>query len=446
MMDLAACGETVPPVHARLRQGLPGPVLVFAVDGLEWGVMEELARDGRLPTLHRLRAEGRSGLLETFRPTESPVIWTSVATGKGPAKHGILSFVFQDAAGQPALYTNADRRTKAVWNVLSDYAMRVGVIGWWMTYPVEPVNGVMVAQTNTALQIREGTWKGSIVPGAPAQVHPPELEQEVMRLVADVEENLPGRNRRVFGEVEPAEGSLEEELFRRATWGLRADAAYERVARRLVRTEEPFDLLMVYCGAADALSHLFWRYRHPELYAAPPGPEEIEAFGRLIDDYYVQVDASLGRLLEELGEGVTVFVLSDHGMRAANLAGAYPADGGTLEIRSAAHEEAPPGVLIAAGPAVRAERGGRRDGEAPEVVGSVLDVTPTLLHLFGLPVGRDMDGRVLTELLEDPWGSEPPAAVGTHDMPEFRDVRQGDVETPWEEERIEQLRGLGYIP
>ncbi|HMB70567.1 MAG TPA: alkaline phosphatase family protein, partial [bacterium] len=227
--------------------------------------------------------------------------------------------------------------------------------------------------------------------------------------------------------------------------GLRADAAYERIARRLVRREEPFDLLMVYCGAADALSHLFWRYKHPELYASPPTEEELREFGHLVDDYYVQVDASLGRLLDEMGEDVTVIVLSDHGMRAANFSGSFPADGGTLDLRSAAHEEAPPGILIAAGPAVRPDPDRRSD--EPEVIGSVLDITPTLLHLFGLPVGKDMDGRVLNELLADPWGGEPPALVGTHDTEEFRAARTGTrPDTPWGEERMEQLRGLGYIP
>lgn len=443
-MDLAACGETVPPLHAKLRQCPPGPVLVYAVDGLEWSVLGDLLRDGRLPTLRRLMAEGRSGLLETLLPTESPVVWTSVATGKGPAKHGIGSFVFRDDTGRPRLYTSCDRRTKAIWNILSDYELRVGVIGWWMTYPVEEIDGVMIAQTNTATQIREGTWKGSIVPGAPGQVHPPEMEEEVMRLVEDVEANLPGRNRRVFGDLEPVEGTLEADLFRRALWGLRADAVYERVARRLVRREDPFDLLMVYSGAPDVLEHLFWRYRYPDLYERPPSAEEAAGYGRLIDDYYAQVDTALGRLLAEMPDDVTVFVLSDHGMRPANLAGTFPADGGTLDVRSAAHEEAPPGVIIAAGPAIRPVRD---DPEHPEILASVLDVTPTLLHLFGLPVGRDMEGRVRADLLADPWGKEPPTVVDTHDTAEFLEARRGvRTETPWQKERIEQLRGLGYIP
>jgi hypothetical protein len=32
---------------------------------------------------------------------------------------------------------------------------------------------------------------------------------------------------------------------------------------------------------------------------------------------------------------------------------------------------------------------------------SVLDVAPTILYLMGLPVGRDMEGRVLTEMLDE---------------------------------------------
>ena len=28
---------------------------------------------------------------------------------------------------------------------------------------------------------------------------------------------------------------------------------------------------------------------------------------------------------------------------------------------------------------------------------SILDLAPTILHLFGIPVPRDMDGKILTE-------------------------------------------------
>jgi predicted AlkP superfamily phosphohydrolase/phosphomutase len=50
------------------------------------------------------------------------------------------------------------------------------------------------------------------------------------------------------------------------------------------------------------------------------------------------------------------------------------------------------GILIASGPAIRPGAQLRQ--------GRLLDVAPTVLHLLGIPVPDDMDGRVLTELLE----------------------------------------------
>ena len=49
------------------------------------------------------------------------------------------------ARGDPRLYTNRDRRAKALWNIFSDYGRLSHTIGWWMTYPVEPINGIMDA-------------------------------------------------------------------------------------------------------------------------------------------------------------------------------------------------------------------------------------------------------------------------------------------------------------
>ena len=72
-----------------------------------------------------------------------------------------------------------------------------------------------------------------------------------------------------------------------------------------------------------------------------------------------------------------------------------------------------------------------------------LDVTPTLLYLAGLPVARDMDGRVLAEMIEDDFkNSNALQMVDTYRMGEILDL-QGD---PDAERRIkERLKALGYI-
>ncbi len=56
------------------------------------------------------------------------------------------------------------------------------------------------------------------------------------------------------------------------------------------------------------------------------------------------------------------------------------------------------GVFMAYGPSI--EKSGKK---LPNL--KIYDVTPTVLHMFGLPILKDMDGRVLTEIFDD--GSEP---------------------------------------
>jgi predicted AlkP superfamily phosphohydrolase/phosphomutase/succinate dehydrogenase/fumarate reductase cytochrome b subunit len=72
-----------------------------------------------------------------------------------------------------------------------------------------------------------------------------------------------------------------------------------------------------------------------------------------------------------------------------------------------------------------------------------LDVTPTLLYLFKMPVAEDMDGRVLTEMLEHDFrASNPLETVQTYRIGEILDLRSD----PAEEQKIkERLRALGYI-
>mgnify|MGYP001444098931 CR=1 FL=1 len=157
---LSSCGRDSLPERDFERVAHPGPtaapLLVIGVDGLEWNVILAMLRDGSLPHLARFMRQGVYGRLNTLRTPQSPVVWASVATGKIPDKHGILGFTRRNNEGNRQLYNNGDRKTKAVWNILSDYGKRVAVIGWWMTYLVEQINGIMVAQTNTLGGALEG--------------------------------------------------------------------------------------------------------------------------------------------------------------------------------------------------------------------------------------------------------------------------------------------------
>ena len=124
---LASCSQTT------------APVVLIGVDGFEWDVALPLIRAGRMPTLEGLMRRGTFGELSTQAPAKSPVIWTTVVTGKEPPKHGILDFTRFNENGERVLYTSADRTTKALWNILSEAGQSISVIGWWNTFPVEAV-------------------------------------------------------------------------------------------------------------------------------------------------------------------------------------------------------------------------------------------------------------------------------------------------------------------
>jgi len=427
------------------------PVLVVGVDGFEWDLLLELLHAGELPTIAGLMDRGSYGLLETGRPTFSPIIWTSIATGKTPAEHGIHGFTRRADEGGRRLYNSFDRRSKAFWNILSDYDRSVAVVGWWMTYPAEPVNGVMVAQVNTLDQARrkegQAILKGGLMDGIEGQVYPAERLDEYLGIHDQIERTLDERTRQIFGEFEHPLGRLARRLWQNTTWAFRADATYVEIADRLAA--ERFDVVAFYLGGADVAGHRFWRHMRPRGYRSRPPEDEVDDLAGVILDYYRYIDREIGRVLARMPKSTRVVVLSDHGMHAVNRRKTFDSDSLPKDINSGHHRDAPPGVLLLSGPGIRRGSEGawktlHRD-DLP-TLGSVLDVTPTLLAMLGVPVGEDMSGRVLRRVLED--GDDLALdTVASHDDEAWRAARAGldPDRLADDEERLEQLRALGYI-
>lgn len=434
------------------------PLLFFAIDGLEWSVMQPLLAQGRLPVMAELMSRGTYGYLESMDPTYSAVIWTSIATGKTLEKHGIEHFVYTERrAGRDEThyYTSGHRNTKAFWNILSDYGLTVNNLGWWMTYPAEEINGVMVSQTNTTSVLhnnKRALWKGALFAGIDGQVHPPERQNDIMDMLDEVSHDLDRITLEIFGERPHPTTEFSQLMWDQTQWAFRADAVYIRAARDLVGSGEPFDMTAVYIGGPDVSGHRFWRYAHPEDYRYPPPQEQIDNFGTLIDDYYVYVDGVIGDIAAAAPPGTAVMIASDHGMHTINPQREFSIDLTADRLNSGNHLDAPPGVLIATGPAFRAS------GDSPESiraidleslpsVGGVLDVLPTLLAVKAIPIGRDFDGSVLTGMITPEWLARfPVEAIDSHDDRAFEKNRRARMRKAVDQtERLEQLRSLGYI-
>jgi hypothetical protein len=75
------------------------------------------------------------------------------------------------------------------------------------------------------------------------------------------------------------------------------------------------------------------------------------------------------------------------------------------------HHGAPDGYLIVIGDGIRPG--------ATLSTASVVDIAPTILYLMGLPVAQDMDGRVLTEILDEDFARSHPLTF----IPSYRGLR-----------------------
>jgi hypothetical protein len=434
----------------------PNPVVLIGLDGFEWGVALPLLEAGELPHLARLIEGGTSGELGTLVPTMSPIIWTTVVTGMPPKIHGIQGFVRDGPDGRAhpeSPYNSRHRRTKALWNILSDAGLRPLVIGWWNTYPAEEVNGVVVAQVNTfepgRIMIDQPRIHGGLYAGLEGQIWPSERQEELLRAVGEVDAELPELTRNVYGEPDLASHPLAAKLWDGCLWSFRSDAVYQRIALGLLAEKQPFDFLAIYFGAADVFGHRFWRYAYPELFQVPPSEEERRLLGHFVHATYRELDRMVGELVAAAPESANILVLSDHGMRPANRERAFHEKGALRTLFSAAHADAPPAFFVAAGPDIaRQERtvAELRGSPLPQA-GSVMDMSPTILVLLGLPVGSDMQGEVLGEVLREGFLAEHPVTfVGSHTPPDWAHAGgEAMLGIPDAEERLEQLRALGYV-
>jgi predicted AlkP superfamily phosphohydrolase/phosphomutase len=102
----------------------------------------------------------------------------------------------------------------------------------------------------------------------------------------------------------------------------------------------------------------------------------------------------------------------------------------TQQIRGDSGCHRKEGIFIASGPGVR-----RR---ASITGADLMDLAPTILHLAGLPVKSEMDGRVLTDILEVP-------APVRYEEAQTDLVQEAGLSADETAEVEERLRGLGYL-
>src|SRR5882762_526908 len=142
LVPVAAAGEVAGTILRAAATSIEREVVVIGVDSFDWNIIGPLLKQGRMPRLAALIARGARYNLKTMWPTLSPVIWTSIATGMKPSRHGIVDFVVNARdTGALVPVTSAMRQVPALWTLLSRQGIDVSVVAWWATWPAETVRG-----------------------------------------------------------------------------------------------------------------------------------------------------------------------------------------------------------------------------------------------------------------------------------------------------------------
>ncbi|MEO8602714.1 MAG: alkaline phosphatase family protein [bacterium] len=412
------------------RAPAPGRVIILGLDGLDPDAVELLAAEGKLPNLTRLRAQGAYGRLLSSRPLLSPIIWTTIATGKTPDQHRIGHFVALNATtGEQLPVTSQMRQVKALWNIVSDAGKSVAVIGWWATWPAEPVQGAIVSDhTCYHFLFDEGLRGGG---ERAASVYPPVLAPRVAALVKRpgdlrLEDVAPFVHVDAAALARPFDFADPLGHFK---WALATAESYRAIAADLWRSERPA-LLMAYIEATDSTAHLFGHLFRAQGLAGELA-EQQRMYGDAVEAMYVYADHIVGQMMDLMDEHTTLVVLSDHGFAL----GALPDDPSmTRDMRRVSERShRDEGVLYLFGRNVRAGVTLERP--------TLLDIAPTVLALTGVPPPRDMTGRVLTDGLQL---ADPPRQIAT-----YEDAGAGHaaaaVDASADPAILERLRSLGYL-
>jgi predicted AlkP superfamily phosphohydrolase/phosphomutase len=509
----------------KYNKNTKNKVLLIGLDGADWKIMHLLIDKGELPNIKKIMENGCWGDLQNFEPVVSEVIWTSMATGKIPEKHGILDRLMQEQnSGVEVPVTSNLRKVKAIWDILSESNKRAGVVHYMVTWPPEKVNGVLVSDRVMDIEDINYLSKNRSYP-------------DFTKICSENAFNNFKKDR--YGLF----SNINRNRFPYFWWKIEGIDNFMANLSIYLLKKQKFDFFCLYLEGIDVVSHNFWHFLFPEGFDVSEG--EIKKYKDVILNYYIWCDKIVGEMLKSAGRDTTVIIVSDHGFmtrrKNAYLFSAVdylleisginkisigshiailknePADIHSFnknikitgdfsenelnEIRQEAKnvlknikveetgeyifkefKDTKNGFVIIA-PQLYMKKnpeyhilvngkeykimdllinhvfsGGHSRSGIIIITGkgarhkkiitnaNVYDITPTILYYMGIPIAKDMDGKVLFEAIEEDYiKSNPIRYIDTYET--FKDKTiQKPIRSLLDEERIkEKMRSLGYI-
>jgi tetratricopeptide (TPR) repeat protein len=378
-------------------------LLLIGWEAADWSLINPFMDAGQMPALNRVVEEGVSGRLLCADPPIAAAQWTSIATGKRPWQHGVCHSLEASPEGQRfGTVSSSARRSKSIWEIFAQKGIRSVVAGWPATHGT---TGELIS--NVSDRYHEPTAGPGIKPWpAPAEgaYHPPGLGSRLNGLRVspeDIQADL-------IAKYIPQWQKIDQRRDRRLgilRMLIAADLSYHAAMSELIQ-REPWDFAAVRFPAFGQIARIFLPYSPPRRKSVPE--EDFVRYEGVVPSACRMFDLMLARLLAVVGSNTAVVIVSGHGARGYEMSSrGAPRDDDEQWKTSY-------GIFAARG------EGFARDALLHGA--TVMDVAPTLLSWFGLPIGDDMEGRVLLESFAWPSGiqrvpsweavDEPPKSAG----------------------------------
>lgn len=249
-------------------------VLVIGLDGTPLSFLKKQIDEGNLPNFKNLFARGSLIETKSVHPTVSCVAWSTFMTGKNAAKHNIFGFIDRKPGTYSLYIPNSSNMTsKTIWEVLSEQGRKALTMGVPVTYPPRKINGILVA--------------GFLAPKVDGATYPPGIAARLKQGGYELDID-PWRARESLDNLYPD--------IRRV---------FEARSRNFLDMykDDKFDFAIVHFMETDRLHHFMWEYME----------NGDPKYGGQFMDIYAEIDEFIGRVDAEVGEDVTLFVMSDHG-------------------------------------------------------------------------------------------------------------------------------------
>jgi predicted AlkP superfamily phosphohydrolase/phosphomutase len=377
-----------PPRQALVEPQLRPTLVAIGIGGATLDAILPLVQEGRLPFFASMIESGAHARLVSYPPRRTASLWTSLSSGMLPFRHGVLDdriyavpflaaqghlrlapaghsvthWGFLGAAARPVNASTSEVLT--IWEVLERLGVSYGLIGWPLSDPAP--EGALFAFSDRFFDGQYGR----------SSAHPKELAERGTLFRPDLAAIDPAQVLGPSIELTPA--------VREA---LRQDMWRESLTRFLLEQEPRVGALFIYLPGLEHISRAYLGAYYDVRFEGKQGSERQAAASYLVR-YYEHLDRYLQSVLGRIQEPSVVAVVSAHGYEA-------PRGWATLPSRLMAENAwrgtssgAPDGVLMLSGRGI--ERGVFLNAA------QLSDVVPTVLYAMGLPIARDLDGRVLT--------------------------------------------------